>query len=497
MRIRFAFNHPLLFILSVEIAFVAIITLSVILTLNFLQYLALSETMIAMVTSVVPIPFTVFIVSLIRLSATIPEKLVQKHLDQAVDINQLAGTFLKLTPEFVTALNQWARNESQEIGSRWEEARKQIMDFSGSTLSTLSLQHYNLHSLPNVFDDPKFRNNLNELFVDDNHLTRLPESIGSLQSLTHLNLANNRELAGLPSAILQLPPTCTVNIANCNFSVPVLETIRQITNERDYVGPRISHSRHNLFNRSQTIPSIEQSLRNFYRISGRNYNGLPEVNSLPNLRLWLYKITWVADFKGKAQRAFVSTIIKYLERANEDEAFRTVFAATISDATDSCGDRVALSVLNLGVTHKLSTIDLNNMRELHYLLTRGVFALDLLQNIARRKIPTMRMFDEIQVYLGYPVQLKQALNLPIDIDDMLYFEWSALSSQDLETAKNEVLGALRNEDMQVAFLKNQPKWIEALKMNYPEEMERIAEDPNRPEEGFINLIKDIIQSFNS
>ena len=51
--------------------------------------------------------------------------------------------------------------------------------------------------------------------------------------------------------------------------------------------------------------------------------------------------------------------------------------------------------------------------------------------------------------------------------------------------------------MQVAFLKNQPKWIEALKMNYPEEMERIAEDPNRPEEGFINLIKDIIQSFNS
>lgn len=224
---------------------------------------------------------------------------------------------------------------------------------------------------------------------------------------------------------------------------------------------------------------------------------MPEVNSLPNLRLWLYKITWVADFKGKAQRAFVSTIIKYLERANEDEAFRTVFAATISDATDSCGDRVALSVLNLGVTHKLSTIDLNNMRELHYLLTRGVFALDLLQNIARRKIPTMRMFDEIQVYLGYPVQLKQALNLPIDIDDMLYFEWSALSSQDLETAKNEVLGALRNEDMQVAFLKNQPKWIEALKMNYPEEMERIAEDPNRPEEGFINLIKDIIQSFNS
>lgn len=51
--------------------------------------------------------------------------------------------------------------------------------------------------------------------------------------------------------------------------------------------------------------------------------------------------------------------------------------------------------------------------------------------------------------------------------------------------------------MQIAFLKNHPKWIDALNIHYPEEMEKIIEDTDTSEEGLINLIRKVIQSFNS
>lgn len=498
--IRFAYNNPVLAILLAEIPFCGMLILLATPTHLLLEYLALSKITTALLIFPMIIPTVVFVVTIVALSIMIPEKLVEKHLEQAVDINKLTEAFLNLAPEFVATLNEWTRNESQEVDSQWIDARKTIIDFYNSTYkTTLSLEHFNLHSLPNVFDNPKFRNKIKNLFLYNNHLARVPESIGNLQSLISLNLADNPELTGLPSTILQLPPTCTVDITNCNFSQTVLARIREITREPGYAGPRISHSmrEQNSFFQSARAPSIEQSLRKLYRISGRNYHELPELNRIPNLRSWLHKLTWVSDFRDGSQQAFVTKIIEYLERANEDNEFREVLEATILDATETCGDRVALSVLNLGVAHKLSTLDLANMHELYHLLTRGVLALDLLQDIARQKIPTLRMFDEIEVYLGYPVKLKEALNLPIDIESMLYFECSALSLQDLEDAKNSVSRSLSNEDMQIAFLKTQPKWIDALNMNYSEEMQKIAEAPDIAEEGLINLTRKIIQSFNS
>lgn len=496
--LSFSKNHELAFKLLLGIAGGVTLTASIILTSSFLAYFALPELLIRIVLSSVVSTHIAFMLLSLLLSQTVPEKLVTKYLERAVEMNKLTAAFFNLSLEFITVLNEWARNESQEIDSQWRDARKNIIAFYNSTSETiLSLEHFNLHSIPNIFDHPNFRNKLTRLLLYDNHLTGLPESIGSLRSLTRLNLTDNRELTGLPAAILQLSPNCIVETTNCSFSAPVVERIRGITNALDYVGPLISHSMRNSWTQSNTEPSMEQSLRNFYRISGRSYNELSELKEIPNLTLWLHKLTWVADFKCGSQRTFVNKILEYLEKANEDSTFREVFASTIWDATESCGDRVALSVLNLGVAYRLSTIDLKNMHELYHLLIKGVLALDLLQDIARQKIPTLRMFDEIEVYLGYPVKLKEALDLPIDIESMLYFRSSALSPQDLENAKNSVLNSLSSEDMQVAFLKNQPKWIDALQLHYPEVMEEIAENPDTAEEALINLTKEIIQSFKS
>lgn len=485
---------------------------SIILAWRFLEFLALSEITVAIgAAALAPISLASLTFPFI-LMMLVFDALATKQLNQSIEIDELTAKFFQLDPEFVTALNEWSRNESRELNSEWIQARKEIISSYNTKNTSLSLEHFHLHSLPDIFDNPNFRDNLEQLYLHDNCLTRLPESIGNLQSLSRLNLADNRQLSGLHPSILQLRLRCIVDITNCNFSETVIARIREIVREANYAGPRISHSMPNSFNRFEIEPTIEQSLRNFYRISGRNYNGLPNLEEVPNLRLWLHKLTLVADFEGQSQQAFVTKIVEYLERANEDSSFCDVFSATILDAVNTCGDRVALSVLKLGITYKLSTIDLTNIQSVHHLLTRGVWALELLHEIARQKIPTLQMFDEIEVYLGYPVKLKEELDLPVDIDNMLYFNFSALTPSDLEIAKNSVLSTINNIQEKTSFLIEQPQWLDALKLKYREQFAAIDEKKERAQsldepdyiaidnvyrKGLSDLTRQALQSFNS
>jgi hypothetical protein len=53
--------------------------------------------------------------------------------------------------------------------------------------------------------------------------------------------------------------------------------------------------------------------------------------------------------------------------------------------------------------------------------------IEQLEQIAREKVKTLRFVDEIEVYLAYPVKLKERLDLQIDVKDMLYFGCSGVT----------------------------------------------------------------------
>lgn len=69
-------------------------------------------------------------------------------------------------------------------------------------LTKLNLQNINLHVLPEWFGD--IGNNLKYLNLADNHLTRLPESIGNFTQLEELVL-NNNPITYIPRTITNLP----------------------------------------------------------------------------------------------------------------------------------------------------------------------------------------------------------------------------------------------------------------------------------------------------
>ena len=96
--------------------------------------------------------------------------------------------------------------------------------------------------------------------------------------------------------------------------------------------------------------------------------------------------------------------------------------------------------------------------------------MDILEGVAREKVESLPFVDEIEVYLGYPTMLKDELELPINIGEMLYFACSGITQQDLSKAKILVNSQLNNKLNLSKFLITRDKWVEALKTQYPKQI---------------------------
>lgn len=346
-------------------------------------------------------------------------------------------------------------------------------------LKLLDLTLNELTTLPDTIGNLK---ELQVLDIADNELTALPDTIGDLEALQSLFISSN-PITGLPRQIFNLPGGCTVDVSNCEFSEAVLQRILEETSREGYAGPAISYSI--LEPRNQEERSIEDVLQELYGavnetvIIPENLMRNPTVSE--NLRSWLSRLSWTADFQKdeESKGAFAKRIIEYLELANTSPQFRERFEVIIDGASETCGDRVTLSILRLGIEYRLATLDRKDMPALAHLLTRGVWALDMLERIAREKVLTLRFFDEIEVYLGYPIQLKERLELPIDVEEMLYFSCSALKEEDLREAENYVINQHKDENAYYNFLIKNEDWVKALKANFSAEflaIEKLREE---------------------
>ena len=146
-------------------------------------------------------------------------------------------------------------------------------------------------------------------------------------------------------------------------------------------------------------------------------------------------------------------------------------------------------------------LDLQKHLHVADFLKRGVWTYNLLKQHAGHKVLELRgainkredlseydknylieAIEEIEIYLGYPIKLREALNLPITLQEMLYFRCSNLTTVDLETARADIIEKLANEEAFVTFLIEQDKWKETLKIKYPQEFGIIQEAYENSEE---------------
>lgn len=344
-----------------------------------------------------------------------------------------------------------------------------------------------LTKLENLEDIHLSRNGLNEfpeillnlsglkkIHLDANQLTSIPD-LHPLKNLESINLQYN-QLRTLPEHLNLLSEEVEIDVEENEFTAEEVERIQSMIQRADYEGPDIVGLS---IGEDDTEDLPGETLGDFYNVLYQ-FAGIPPKNlsNLPNdsleLESWLRRLGHVSEFRTDSnKKAIATTILSFLEKADQDPSFRDVFLNVIAESSRTCGDRMALSILKLDIYNQLEKADLTNTNQLYKLLLRGVYAIDLLEECARKKIEEQKASDDIETYLAYPIKLKEDLNLPFTQTTMRYFECSQVTDSDLTSAKNIVLEKLSNNKDCISFVVKQEKWKKSLSLICPKEWKKI------------------------
>ena len=302
-----------------------------------------------------------------------------------------------------------------------------------------------------------------------------PSNIHEFRELETLDISQITSLINIPRGLLTLSSYCIIHAEGCGFSNETLERMKHLTTRNEYQGPIFWFSIVEE-NKESSSRSVEEWITYLYSLLGKaeeKLAGIPKDNN--ELRAWLSRLAWMAEQASttKKRDTIIRRVLEVLNYVNSHPQFLDTFLSVIHGAADTCGDRVILSLLHLDVAYQIQTIPSSDPKQLAFLLSRGVWALKLLEEIAREKIKTFSFIDELEVFLAYPVQLRKQLQLPIPEYEMLYFTFSGLSNEDLQSAFDSVEQAISTPSLLIDFLIGEDKWKEALCFHYPSEMDEI------------------------
>ncbi|MDP1880330.1 MAG: NEL-type E3 ubiquitin ligase domain-containing protein, partial [Parachlamydiaceae bacterium] len=274
--------------------------------------------------------------------------------------------------------------------------------------------------------------------------------------------------------------------------------LREACNQQGYNGPRFRYSMAPSFKIDpHNIPSISSILEDFFEVTDRPkdiFSQLIEFVSIDNqkerLQVWLYRLKEIADFnrpessKNTHSIKLISKILDYLKFANENPDFRDVFLAQIYESVNTCGDKIALSVLRLGSEYAIAS-ELKKIKEnpslnlkpiIKALRTRII--LRLLVSVAEEKIKTLKFVDDVETYLAYPILLRKELNLKLDIKEMLYPRCTGLLDKDIENAKIYIESILNTHSGFEGLLIQENEWKEVLDLIFKEQFEYLTKARN-------------------
>lgn len=414
-----------------------------------------------------------------QLSKLIQLRLTKNHISKFSLNLSSSLDILSLSDNKLTSLPSCIENSSTLRVLKITDNRLNILPNSFTKLQTLNEVHLSRNRFTE-FPEVLFTfNELKTLYLDGNQLTSVPD-LRRLENIQYINLQYN-QLTTLPEHLMQLSEEVTIDVHQNQFSVEEVERIQSIVMQDDYEGPEIEglsiEEAHTEDLSGETIEDLYKLLYEFAEVPHKNLSNLP--NDSLELKSWLQRLGHVSEFRSDSnKKAIATTILSFLETADKDPLFRNVFLNVIEESSRTCGDRMSLSILKLDIYSQLEKADLTNTNQLYYLLLRGVYALDLLEECARKKLEELKASDDIETYLAYPIKLKEDLNLPFTQSTMRYFECSQVTDLDLISARNIVLEKLKDQKNCISFVSKQEKWEKSLSLICPKEWKKIKNKKN-------------------
>ncbi|EIP8351989.1 type III secretion system effector E3 ubiquitin transferase SspH2 [Salmonella enterica] len=375
-------------------------------------------------------------------------------LPAGLQMLSVAGNQLTSLPPLPAGLQMLSVAGNQLTSLPPLPAGLQVLLVARNQLTSLPLLPAGLELLtldrnPQLVRLPPLPEGLQTLSVDANpQLTRLPALPSGLQRL----YARNNQLTRLPESITGLSSEATVNLEGNPLSERTLQALRDITSAPGYSGPRI------LFDMAGASAPREARALHLaaanWLVPAREGEPAPadrwhmfgQEDNAAAFSLFLDRLSETENFIKDA--GFKAQITSWLAQLAEDEALRAKTFAMATEATASCQDRVTLALhqmKNVQLVHDAEKGQYDNNLAALVATGREMFRLEKLEQIAREKVRTLALVDEIEVWLAYQNKLKKSLGLTSVTAEMRFFRISGVTVADLQAAELQVKAAEKSE----------------------------------------------------
>lgn len=295
---------------------------------------------------------------------------------------------------------------------------------------------------------PVLPSELKELMVSGNRLTSLPMLPSGLLSLS----VYRNQLTRLPESLIHLSSETTVNLEGNPLSERTLQALREITSAPGYSGPIIQFDM-----AGASAPRETRALHLAaadWLVPAREGEPAPadrwhmfgQEDNADAFSLFLDRLSETENFIKDA--GFKAQISSWLAQLAEDEALRANTFAMATEATSSCEDRVTFflhQMKNVQLVHNAEKGQYDNDLAALVAMGREMFRLGKLEQIAREKVRTLALVDEIEVWLAYQNKLKKSLGLTSVTAEMRFFDVSGVTVTDLQDAELQVKAAEKSE----------------------------------------------------
>ncbi len=371
----------------------------------------------------------------------------------------------------------------------WQFSQLQHLDCNSNQLTSLSAAIGQLSEL-------------RRLYCHSNQLTSLPSELGQLSQLDYLVCSYN-QLTSLPSELGQLsqlrllacnsnqlqtiPDTFgNLNLYSFDCRDNFLTTLPDALLSRFGLGPQQgSHTQSsNIFNNNTSAPT--NGLKAFQQatqdpslkkldLSFLESSEQPELYG--NVLQWLDKLKIAQEYKNEKTRSlFATQVLSILQLANNNPEYLEILKVQLIDVLSSCVDRAATAINYLELQKMVLESKNESIENVMKLLKSGL-ALEVLDKFAKEFMKQHPDADEIEVYLGLKMKLKDALGLPT-LGSMNFFGCSDLTDKDLLKAEALVRDAWKDMEMATAYFLSQEAWIDKLKTAYRIELDKHLEPVN-------------------
>ena len=324
---------------------------------------------------------------------------------------------------------------------------------------------------------------LKALDLADNQLHSLPAEIGNLRSLTRLVLDQNYSLAELPLALGNIPGLTYVDMDGCPIPRAHRDAILALCRvHRD----------------AEALQIFPVRLKAWQTFSGQSFN-LAFIDKLTLeekqvITEWLTRLERTKDFTA-CQKPLAETVCGILQSLQEP-AFKETFFAQVPVNLEHCGDRAAMTLNEIFLAWKLSTLpkeasDGDKLALMGSAAKTTALRAALQQRInERERVLKAPLGESVQVFLYYETELKERLNLLTVISGMLYRSMGKSDWIDEKALVEEVNSTYLDHIVEFPALETflakdrdfNAKW-EPMAVKFVERMEEVESRKNEMREG--------------